>query len=200
MTGLTITRRRLVDKQMTFEAGDPLSLPAITEVQRKLYNLGVFAKIDTAIQNPGGTTEYKHVLYDFEEAHRYAVNVGFGAEIAQFGGTTTSLNNPGGATGFSPRGSLEISRLNFLRNRPHCFVLVAGIRSGAARVDQLPGPEISRCGRPQHYVHAAVRQHAGCPDVLIQTGGSIRAGFAEGVEIDHGAVPFYIPAREHGKC
>jgi outer membrane protein assembly factor BamA len=38
--------------------------------------------------------------------------VGAGAEFARFGGSQTSLNNPAGATGFAPRGSLEVSRLN----------------------------------------------------------------------------------------
>ena len=112
LDGITITKQPLVNRQITIKAGDPLSLPRITAAQKRLYDLGVFAKVDTAVQNPEGDTLFKYVFYDFEEAHRYTVNVGFGAEIAQFGGTTTDLNSPGGATGFSPRGSLDISRLN----------------------------------------------------------------------------------------
>jgi outer membrane protein assembly complex protein YaeT len=111
-TGIRTTRQRLIDRTIDLEPGDDLALPHLTEVQRKLYNLGIFAKVDTAVQNPDGDTAYKFVLYDFEEAARYNVNVGVGAEIAQFGGTTTNLTSPGGATGFSPRGSLNISRLN----------------------------------------------------------------------------------------
>ena len=82
--------------------------------QRRLYDLGIFAKVNTAIQNPDGDEPDKYVLYSLEEAGRYLMNVGFGAEIGRIGGGTTSLDSPAGATGFSPRISLGVSRLNFL--------------------------------------------------------------------------------------
>ena len=81
-------------------------------MQRRLYNLGVFDKVDMAIQNPQGDTENKYILYHLTEGHRYYVGVGFGAELARIGGSQTSLDQPAGATGFSPRASLEVSRLN----------------------------------------------------------------------------------------
>ncbi len=114
ITGMTNTKPRVVDRYIRLKPGDKLSPTEVTGAQKRLYELGIFAKIDTAIQNPDGDERFKYVLYDFEEAHRYTLNLGFGAEIAQFGGTTTNLNSPGGATGFSPRGSVDISRLNFL--------------------------------------------------------------------------------------
>lgn len=110
--GLSQTRRSLVEKQMTLKPGDPLAPTKMTDAQRNLYNLGIFAKVDTAVQNPDGDEIDKYVLYDFEEAHRYSLNLGVGAEIAQIGGTTSNLSSPGGATGFSPRFSLNVSRLN----------------------------------------------------------------------------------------
>lgn len=112
LEGITLTKLALVNRQIAVKGGDPLSLPRITSAQKKLYDLGIFAKVDTAVQNPDGDTLYKYVFYDFEEAHRYTLNLGLGAEIAQFGGTTTNLNSPGGATGFSPRASVDVSRLN----------------------------------------------------------------------------------------
>jgi outer membrane protein assembly factor BamA len=42
------------------------------------------------------------------------VNVGFGAEVARIGGGVTSFDAPAGATGFAPRASFGVSRLNFL--------------------------------------------------------------------------------------
>ena len=57
---------------------------------------------------------YKYVLYSLEEAGRYSMNIGFGAEIGRIGGGTTSLDSPAGTTGFSPRVSFGVSRLNFL--------------------------------------------------------------------------------------
>src|SRR5215471_4677916 len=38
--------------------------------------------------------------------------LGFGAELAQIGGSQTSLQNPAGTTGFSPRASFQLTRLN----------------------------------------------------------------------------------------
>jgi outer membrane protein insertion porin family len=114
-SGLKTTRRSLVDRAITMKSGDPLSPTAQTNIQKSLYDLGVFANIDTAIENPDGNTDHKYVLYHFDEANRYTASIGFGAQLAQFGTpNSTSLAAPGGTTGFSPEGSLTVSRLNFL--------------------------------------------------------------------------------------
>jgi len=114
-SGLKTTRRRLVDRAINLKPGDPLSPTAQTNIQKSLYDLGVFANIDTAIENPDGDTDHKNVLYHFEEANRYTFSLGFGAQLAQFGTpNSTSLAAPGGTTGVSPEGSLTVSRLNFL--------------------------------------------------------------------------------------
>ena len=115
VSGLNTTRRSLVDRAITLKAGDPLSPTAQTEIQKSMYDLGVFANVDTAIENPDGDTDHKYVLYHFDEANRYTFSVGFGAQLAQFGTpNSTSLAAPGGTTGVSPEGSLTVSRLNFL--------------------------------------------------------------------------------------
>jgi outer membrane protein insertion porin family len=114
VTGLETTRRRLVDNALQIKEGDPLSPTAITESQKALYDRGVFAKVSTAIQNPEGDEREKNLLFDFEEASRYTLRLGIGADLTRFGPSTTDLNNPDNATGFSPRLSAEISRLDFL--------------------------------------------------------------------------------------
>ncbi|HLJ15487.1 MAG TPA: BamA/TamA family outer membrane protein [Bryobacteraceae bacterium] len=113
ISGLKVTRPKLVNNNLNVRAGDPLSPVLIQEAQRQLYDLGIFSKIDTAIQNPNGDETRKYVLYDFDEASRYTVNIGLGAEVAQFGATTNALYQPAGAKGFSPRFSLDVNRLNF---------------------------------------------------------------------------------------
>ncbi len=112
ISGLERTRRSLVDSKMLLKAGDPLSPTAERETQRKLYDLGVFARVDTAIQNPDGDTDEKYVLYDMEEAHKYSVATGFGAEFARIGGCSNCLEAPQGQTGFAPDATLDASRLN----------------------------------------------------------------------------------------
>ncbi|HLK66889.1 MAG TPA: POTRA domain-containing protein [Bryobacteraceae bacterium] len=112
ITGLHTTRQRLIAPDISLKAGDPLAWTEMGNMQRRLYNLGVFDKVDMAIQNPDGDTESKYVLYHLTEGHRYSMAVGLGAEIARIGGSQTSLDAPAGATGFAPRGDLELSRLN----------------------------------------------------------------------------------------
>ncbi|MES1258399.1 MAG: BamA/TamA family outer membrane protein, partial [Acidobacteriota bacterium] len=115
-TGLSTTRPNLVSRQLTLKAGDPLSPGAMADTQRRLYDLGIFAQVDMAIQNPDGEEDRKYVLFNLEEARRYSITGGFGAEFARIGGSNavTDLSDPGGAAGFSPRVSLDVTRLNFL--------------------------------------------------------------------------------------
>lgn len=113
--GNTITRQSLVDRTITLKPGDPLSSVQQTRIQQDFYALGIFARVDTAVENPDGTAAHKYVLYDFQEANRYSMTVGAGAQLGRFGTpSTTSLAGPGGTTGFSPEFSFDISRLDFL--------------------------------------------------------------------------------------
>jgi len=112
ITGLRITRRRLINPALTLKPGDPLSWTQMGDMQRNLYDLGIFDKVDMAIQNSDGDVREKYVDYHFTEGHLYNFAVGFGAELARFGGSQTSLDNPNGATGFAPRFNLEMSRQN----------------------------------------------------------------------------------------
>jgi outer membrane protein insertion porin family len=114
-SGLRTTRPSVVDKQIKLKPGDPLSPIEETEIQKKFYDLGIFARVDTAIENPDGQTDHKYVLYNFEEANRYDLTFGVGAQVARFGTpSTASLSAPAGTTGFSPEFTATLSRLNFL--------------------------------------------------------------------------------------
>ncbi|HME09127.1 MAG TPA: POTRA domain-containing protein [Bryobacteraceae bacterium] len=114
VTGLETTRRKLVDDALAIKEGDPLSPTAITATQRALYDRGVFAKVSPAIQNPDGAEREKILLFDLDEASRYTLRLGVGADVSRFGPSTMDLSQPDNATGFSPRFSGELSRLNFL--------------------------------------------------------------------------------------
>jgi outer membrane protein insertion porin family len=111
-SGMHTTRKRLVNPVVTLKAGDPLSWTEMGRMQRRLYNLGAFDKVDMAIQNPDGDTEEKYVEFHVTEGHLYSMAIGVGAEIAKIGASATSSADPTGTTGFAPRFVLELGRLN----------------------------------------------------------------------------------------
>jgi len=112
--GLESTRPHVVLGRILIHPGDPISQGRIGETQQKLYDLGIFSKVRTALQNPDGKEEKKYVLFQLDEAARYSFNVGIGAELARIGGGVETFDSPAGTTGFSPRISAGVSRLNFL--------------------------------------------------------------------------------------
>lgn len=114
LRGLQTTRPSLAESRISLGPGDPLSQQSIAESQQKLYDLGIFSKVQTAIQNPAGDEEQKYVLLQVDEGSRYSYTIGFGAQIARIGGGVTTFDDPAGSTGFAPRVSFGVSRLNFL--------------------------------------------------------------------------------------
>jgi len=99
--GLETTDPSLVASRILLKAGDPLSQSQIAQSQQKLYDLGIFAKVQTATQNPDGVEESKYVLFYADEARKYSFNFGVGAEAAR-------------VVGFAPRVSVGLSRINFM--------------------------------------------------------------------------------------
>ncbi|HZT36554.1 MAG TPA: outer membrane protein assembly factor BamA [Bryobacteraceae bacterium] len=132
INGVRRTSPQLIQNHMELHPGDPLSLSAMTNAQKTLYDTGVFAKVDTAIQNPDGNETRKYVLYDIVEAARYTLNLGVGAEIAQIGPTAPNVSTPTPSTGFSPRFSLDISRINMF-GRGH----LATVRGRVSNIEQM---------------------------------------------------------------
>ncbi|MBV8571814.1 MAG: BamA/TamA family outer membrane protein [Acidobacteriaceae bacterium] len=112
ISGLYRTKPSIVKRYITVKDGEPLSLDQINNDARMLTSLGMFANVNTAIQNPDGATRYKYVLYDFDEAVRYTFKVGLGLIVGQFGQTTNNLTQAGGAQGLSPIISFDANRLN----------------------------------------------------------------------------------------
>lgn len=110
--GLETTDPELVYSRIHLQPGAPISQSEIVESQRRLYDLGIFARVDTAIQNPDGFGDRKYILHQFEEARQWSVNVGLGAQIARIGSGVPDFDNPAGSTGFSPRISFGVARSN----------------------------------------------------------------------------------------
>jgi outer membrane protein assembly complex protein YaeT len=131
VSGLDTTRSRLVYDRLELRSGEPLSLSKETDSQRRLYDLGIFARVNTAIQNPAGDEEQKNVLYDMDEARHYSLNVGLGAQIARIGGGVTTLDNPAGTAGFAPRLAVGVTRINLFG-----LGQTLGLQTAASTIDQ----------------------------------------------------------------
>lgn len=112
VSGLYRTRPSLVRRSIDVRPDEPISLSKINDDARALSALGTFASVNSVIRDPNGSTHYKDVLYDFDEAARYNFNLGFGLIVGQFGGTTTNYAQSGGAKGVSPIVSFNVNRTN----------------------------------------------------------------------------------------
>lgn len=110
VAGLEHTRDYVVQREIDVKAGGPLSQQDLLDTQSKLYDLGIFSQVDTAVQNPEGTDPQKNVLVQVEEARRYTFTYGLGLEFET--GLPSGTNSPTGSTGVSPRVEFDITRLN----------------------------------------------------------------------------------------
>jgi outer membrane protein insertion porin family len=120
LTGYQYTRPGVIAKQVTIEPDGPLREGDVVETQRRLYNLGVFTRVQIAPQNPTGTDPEKTMVVDVQEGGRYTFGYGFGFEVLNIASTCpvnpkpgTPLCNPAGTQiAASPRGIIELSRAN----------------------------------------------------------------------------------------
>ena len=144
VNGLKSTRPGLVSRRLTIQPGDPLSQSAIVETQRRLYDLGIFSTVDLAVQNPEGLERSKYVVLQAEEARRYTLNLGFGAEIGRIGGSATSFDATGGQRGVQPTGAHRHQPTEYVRSGAHGIRHRAGFHHPATSAGQLSCPAISR--------------------------------------------------------
>jgi outer membrane protein insertion porin family len=108
--GYEHTHRSVIVREIQLQPGLPLSEGAVVETQRRLYNLGIFSRVGIAPQNPAGTDPQKTVDVLVEEARRYTLGYGLGLEVQRLGAAS---NGPvAQPLRFSPRGTLEFSKLN----------------------------------------------------------------------------------------
>jgi len=110
LDGLNHTRPGTARREIRVQPGAPLSQQDMLESQRRLYDLGLFKQVDTAIQNPDGTESRKNVVITVNEADRYTFDYGGGIEFQT--GQPAGSGHPLGTTGVSPMVSLGVSRIN----------------------------------------------------------------------------------------
>src|SRR5580692_2639351 len=109
VAGLDHTRDFVVQREIQVAAGQPLSQQDLLNTQTKLYDLGIFSQVDTAVQNPEGSDSRKNVLVQVQEAKRWTFTYGGGLEFET--GLPTG-SNAQGETGVSPRVEFDVTRLN----------------------------------------------------------------------------------------
>ncbi|MFZ1157616.1 MAG: POTRA domain-containing protein [Candidatus Sulfotelmatobacter sp.] len=110
VAGLEHTRDYIVQREILVHPGDPLSQEDLLDTQTKLYDLGIFNEVDTAVQNPEGTDPQKNVLVQVQEAKRYTFTYDVGLEFQT--GQPAGSSEPQGSTGVSPRVGFDVTRLN----------------------------------------------------------------------------------------
>ena len=119
LTGYQYTRPGVIARQVVIKPNGPLREGDVVESQRRLYNLGVFTRVQIAPQNPAGTDPDKVMVVDVQEGNRYTIGYGFGFEVQRIAASCSAatVNTPAcnpNATEIaaSPRGIFEISRAN----------------------------------------------------------------------------------------
>ena len=94
ITGMRTTRMRLIQPAVGIQAGDPLSWTSMSDMQRKLYDFGVFDTVDVAIQDPDGTPTQICHLSTLTKARPLFPGGGAGAELGRFGGCQPIVLRP----------------------------------------------------------------------------------------------------------
>jgi outer membrane protein insertion porin family len=110
VAGTEHTRDYVVNRELQVREGEPLSQQDLLRTQTRLYDLGIFSQVDTAVQNPEGTDPLKNVLVQVREAKRYTFTYGLGLEFET--GQPAGSTAPQGTTGVSPRVGFDVTRLN----------------------------------------------------------------------------------------
>ncbi len=101
------TREGIVQRELMFRGGEPLSQSAMLDTQRQLYELGIFNQVQITPQESPDSDTAKTLLVGVEEARRWTVGYGGGLEVQRLGS-----NTPQGEIRASPRLSLNITRLD----------------------------------------------------------------------------------------
>lgn len=117
VSGLVHTEPDLVQSQLLLTPDAPLSQTAMFETQRRLYDLGVFTKVDIEVQNPEGDEVNKTLLVRLQEARRWTFGFGPGGEFGRIA-RESDTNVDTVEFRFVPRATIEVNRLN-LRGRGH---------------------------------------------------------------------------------
>lgn len=109
--GNTRIATELIERELTFQRGSPVSDDAMIESQRRLAALGLFRRVRIAeLPRTGSLT--RDVLVEIEEADTTTIDYGGGLEVGSIGGRDEVDGSAIDKLDFGPRGFLAVSRRN----------------------------------------------------------------------------------------
>ncbi len=107
LLGNKYTRPSTIRRELTIAPGQASNESGLLDSQNRLYDLGVFNKVQIAPQDPNGDETSKTMLVNVEEARRWTLGYGGGIEVQRLGS-----NQPQGQFKASPSAILDVTRLN----------------------------------------------------------------------------------------
>ena len=174
------TRGYVIRRALDLQNGDPISNVKLLEVERNLYRLGIFSRVDVDLVRAGLDTEERDVLVRVEEGRPRALTYGFGLEVedaergsAQYNprGLFGFTHNNVGGRAYSLRTDLRLSerdkRFRFLFNQPYLGEYPVSLTSTLFFEDEFP---------PNESVEEVVRYGARTEAVRVFTDRRVSLG------------------------
>jgi outer membrane protein assembly complex protein YaeT len=109
LLGYRHTRVGVIRRRVQIKPEQPLREADIVATQDRLYNLGIFNRVDIAPMDPNGSLHNKDVLIETREGDRYTIGYGGGVEMQRAGSTSSATST---AIDVSPLGIFDFSMLN----------------------------------------------------------------------------------------
>ncbi|HEV2846067.1 MAG TPA: BamA/TamA family outer membrane protein, partial [Thermoanaerobaculia bacterium] len=148
------TRGDVIRRTLDLDEGDPISNVKLLEVERNLYRLGIFSRVDVELVRAGLDTEDRDVLVSVEEGRPRALTYGFGLEVEDAERGSAEYNPRGlfgfthnnvGGRAYSLRTDLRLSerdkRFRFLFNQPYLGEYPVSLTSTLFYEDEFPPNE-----------------------------------------------------------
>jgi outer membrane protein assembly complex protein YaeT len=124
ISGNDATRASVIERELAFAPGSPLSFADLLETQSRLYSTGLFSQVDVAPALPDGLDEDQPLIVRVQEAPPLFITYGAGYDTEERvrGTFTIGHNNVRGRNqqlSFSTRASLREQRFRVLFTEPY---------------------------------------------------------------------------------
>ena len=193
-----------MQREIQIKPGDPLSQIDMLNTQKRLYDLGIFSQVDTAVQNPDSSEREKNVLVNVQEAKRYTFNYGLGLEF-QTGQPSTEQQSAAGRDRRQPAGLVRRDPAQLPRPESHRDAQGQRRRTAAARPDQLRRSALVQQSQLAAHTDRFLRQHGRRHHLHLAATRRVGPGRTDHQQDQPHDVPSYLPAGagerhpEHGQ-